>query len=82
MFQSSCDHHQGVFLKTSFLKEVAKIYYLYLLWRHVCVCLCAFYYSVDVSTVAGTVSVLTYRVSLIFLIWEPGGSAEHSGCYR
>jgi len=24
MFQSSCDHHQGVFLKTCFLKEVAK----------------------------------------------------------
>ena len=26
MFQSSCDHLQGVFLKTCFLKEAAKIY--------------------------------------------------------
>jgi len=26
------------------------------MWRHVCVCLCAFCYSVDVSTVAGAVS--------------------------
>ena len=46
MFQSSCDHHQGVFLKTCFLKEVAKIYYLFLMWRHVCVCLYAFCYFI------------------------------------
>jgi len=26
MFQSSCDHLQGVFLKTCLLKEVAKIF--------------------------------------------------------
>ena len=50
MFQSSCDHHQGLFLKTCFLKEVAKIYYLFLMWRHVCVCLCAFCYSVAEGT--------------------------------
>ena len=70
MFQSSCEHHHGVFLKTCFLKEVAKIYYLFLMWRHVCVCLCAFWYSVDVSTVAGAVSVLMYRVS------------EHGACIQ
>jgi len=28
MFQSSCDHHQGVFLKTCFLKEVAKVFFI------------------------------------------------------
>jgi len=44
MFQSSCYRHQGVFLKTRFLKEVAKIYYLFFMWRHVCVSLCAFCY--------------------------------------
>ena len=30
MFQSSCDHLQGVFLKICFLKEVAKIFILVL----------------------------------------------------
>ena len=30
MFQSSCDHLQGVFLKTCFLKEVAKMFILIL----------------------------------------------------
>jgi len=39
MFQSSCDHHQGVFLKTCFLKEVAKIFLLLVLDVAVCMCL-------------------------------------------
>jgi len=53
MFQSPCDHHQGVFFKKYFLNEVAKIYYLFVMWRHVCVCLSYSCCPFDVPAMAG-----------------------------
>jgi len=49
------------FLKKYFLNEVAKIYYLFVMWRHVCVCLIYSCCPVDVPAVGGVISVLRPR---------------------